>query len=89
MNHDDRDLLVHTERAMAVVERLVPESLDGAPAALQECLNNAMLNVAVNRILNVEGAAVTAAMLWRLADALSSGVRPGPDQAIDLRELHS
>tara|TARA_Y200000002_G_scaffold67936_1_gene52788 strand:- start:1108 stop:1359 length:252 start_codon:yes stop_codon:yes gene_type:complete len=35
--------------------------------------NNALLNIAVNRFVAIEGCQGSATILWRLADALSNG----------------
>ena len=35
--------------------------------------NNALLNIAVNRFVAIEGSQGSATILWRLADALSNG----------------
>ena len=35
--------------------------------------NNALLNIAVNRFVAIEGSQGSATILWRIADALSNG----------------
>jgi hypothetical protein len=46
---------------------------------------NALLNVAAMRLVDEIGQRETAALLWRLADAVSSTGVPDQDHAIDLR----
>ena len=77
----------HTELAMEVLSQLIPEALDQASADVRSRFDNALLNMAVNRIVNVEGPVFTATILWRLADALQSGQTPSAEQPIDLTRL--
>ena len=77
----------HTELAMEVLSQLIPEALDQASADVRSRFDNALLNMAVNRIVNVEGPVFTATILWRWADALQSGQTPSAEQPIDLTRL--
>ena len=77
----------HTELAMEVLSQLIPEALDQASTDVRSRFDNALLNMAVNRIVNVEGPVFTATILWRLADALQSGQIPSAEQPIDLTRL--
>lgn len=86
VTRDDRDA-EQTERAMAEVERFVETLEDRLPAATAERLDNALLNVAVHRILALEGASQTAAILWRLADVLASGTQFAPGHPVDLNRF--
>ncbi len=80
--------LAHTQQAMHMLEGLLESMLEQSEAAVRDRVDNALLNIAVNRIIDVEGEAVTATILWRLADAINSGVSPNPEQAIELTQLH-
>lgn len=50
------------------------------------CFGNALLNLAVNKILDEEGPEVTATILLRMADAVSSGARPEGSLAVRLND---
>ncbi|MEM9620490.1 MAG: hypothetical protein AAF993_02505 [Pseudomonadota bacterium] len=77
-----------TKAAMNLLEELVPKVFsDSGPAVLAR-LDNALLNIAVNRILAVEGPQRTAAILMRLADAMVSEQLPTADHPIDLTSLN-
>ena len=78
---------LHTEQAMQILQRMIPESLRAAGPAVEGRFDNAMLNIAVNRILEVEGAARTATILLRLADAVGQQVVPEVGAPIDLSKL--
>ncbi|MEM8768689.1 MAG: hypothetical protein AAGE43_14675 [Pseudomonadota bacterium] len=82
----DPDAL-HTERAMELLEAALPATVEAAGPAIKARFNNALLNVAVNRILAEEGASTTATILWRIADALSEGAKPTPGNPVDLSSL--
>lgn len=73
-----------TQKAIAEVERLVDVLEDRLPAATAQRLDNALLNVAVHRILALEGASQTAAILWRLADVVASDASVAPGHPVDL-----
>ena len=77
----------HTEMAMEVLSQLIPGALDHASAEVRNRFDNALLNMAVNRIVKAEGSVFTATILWRLADALQSGQTPSAEQPIDLTRL--
>lgn len=66
----------YTEKAMCALSEVLKESYDSLPDDLRDYFDNALLNIAVNRILEAEGPVTTATLLWRIADALQSGVKP-------------
>ena len=74
----------YTQVAMRALSRFVPSSLDDAPDAVRTRFNNALLNVAVNRLIEVEGRTAAATILWRIVDALQDGYLPTPERPIDL-----
>lgn len=78
---------IRTAEAMGALERVIPESLDGLGSEVKARFDNAMLNVAVNRILLEEGALKTSALLIRLADAIASNHLPTEDSPIELTKL--
>ena len=50
--------IAHTEMAMAALDGLMPEALSRCSPEVRDRFDNALLNVAVNRIIAVEGALV-------------------------------
>ena len=50
------------------------------------CFGNALMNLAVNKILDDEGPRMTATILLRMADAVSSGAQPGGTLAVRLND---
>ena len=60
----------HTQIATRTLAQRVLLLLDDAPDAIRERFDNALLNVAVNRLVEAEGPSRAAAILWRLADLL-------------------
>jgi hypothetical protein len=78
---------VHTEQAMQILQRMIRETLSEAGPAVQDRFDNAMLNIAVNRILEEEGPERTATILFRLADAVGQQAVPDAGAPIDLTKL--
>jgi hypothetical protein len=54
------------------------------PTRLRPWIPNALLNLAVERILMVESPEAAASILMRLADLITSGVRPAESNAFRL-----
>ena len=79
--------LKHTEMAMRALQDLVPTALNFAPMEVQETFNNAMLNIAVNRILALEGPTITATLLWRLSDRMADATQSELRKPVDLMAL--
>ncbi|MBH64688.1 MAG: hypothetical protein CL569_20015 [Alphaproteobacteria bacterium] len=76
-----------TEEAMRILERLVPDALNSAGPGVRSRFDNAVLNIAVNRIVEVEGGPRTATILMRLAEVIAQERRPVPGTPIDLTRL--
>ena len=74
----------YTNLAMRALSRLVPDALADAPDSIRERFDNALLNVAVNRVVEAEGRTATATILWRLADVLQDGRVATPHRPVDL-----
>jgi hypothetical protein len=55
----------------------------------RELLPNALLILAVQRMIEREGALNTASILCRLADSVRAGPAPPPERAVDLSSLQS
>lgn len=52
-------------------------------------LANALLILAVQRMIKRDGALRTASILCRLADTVRAGPAPAPEHAVDISSLHS
>ena len=83
---DDHDVQL---AQLQVVMQRIQTALRDIPSADRIYLGNALLNLAVNRILCEEGSQRTASILIRLSDAVHLHPTP-PDaaHAIDLNRLH-
>jgi hypothetical protein len=70
------------------VMRLIEDRLADIAAAIPErnrpLVSNALLNLAIERILAAEGPALTGEMLHRLADLIRAGEKPEGDDAFRL-----
>lgn len=78
--------IANIEFAMLTLQKLIPSALDQAPMEVQEKFNNALLNIAVNRIIEVEGRPDTVKILLRLVNALVNDCVPIPGHPIALSE---
>lgn len=74
----------YTHIAMRALARFVPASFDAAPAAVRARFDNALLNVAVSRLVEAEGKTTAATILWRLADVLQDDRPATLDRPADL-----
>lgn len=74
---------------LQVVMQRIQTALRDVPTAERIYLGNALLNLAVNRILCEEGSQRTASILMRLGDAVSVGAPPQAEHAISLTDCHS
>ena len=76
--------VVHTEIAMLVLDRMNPDILEETGPAVRARFDNALLNLAVSRLVAAEGAMAAATILWRLADVVQSGTHATSDNPADL-----
>lgn len=76
--------VVHTEIAMQVLDRMIPDILEENGPAVRARFDNALLNLAVSRLVAAEGAVAAATILWRLADVVQSGTHATSDNPADL-----
>jgi hypothetical protein len=82
---DDHD--VQLAQLQLVMQR-IQTALRNVPAAERIYLGNALLNLAVQKILCAEGTQRTATILLRLSDAVHARATPPAADAIDLGVLH-
>jgi len=72
------------DSAMHVLEEKMLTVFEQTPLDLRASFDNALLNLAVNRIIAMEGEQVTSGILWRLADVIASGVKPTIEEPVEL-----
>lgn len=68
------------------VMRRIQSSLQDIPAAQRTYIGNALLNLAVNRMLREAGSHRAASILLRLSDAVQGGAPPPVERAISLTD---
>ena len=72
------------------VMQKIQGSLQHIPPAHRHYIANALLNMAVGRMLQEEGNAQTSTILMRLGDYVASSRNaPAPERAVDLTTIHS
>lgn len=81
--------IAQLQDVMERLQRFVPEAVERVGACDPQLFDNALLNIAVSRIRAVEGGTATAAILWRLADAVASGAPPAAEEAVELTRMDS
>ena len=67
------------------VSRLIQEE----PQNIQGRYTNALLNVAIHRLIHDEGAKGAATILWRLADVIQDGNSSNGSEPIELNKLNA
>ena len=86
MMDDDRG--VEVAQLQSVMHR-IQSSLRDVPQAQREYIANALLNLAVSRMVKEEGRSLTASILLRLGDVVaSSDAPPAPERAVDLTHIN-
>lgn len=84
----DDDCGVEIAQLQSVMHR-IQSSLRDLPVAQREYIANALLNLAVTRMVKEEGNAQTASILMRLGDVVANSNRPpSPERAVDLTQLN-
>jgi hypothetical protein len=87
MNHAQRrprDVVADLQAVMQWINDGMTETLSAVPEPQRPLIPNALLNLAVERVLDSEGPAMTARILHRLGDLVVSGLRPHGADAIPL-----
>jgi hypothetical protein len=67
----------------------VEDQLRELESSHQALLPNALLILAVQRMIERDGVAYTSGVLWRLAETVRAGPAPPPERAVDLSSLQS
>jgi hypothetical protein len=74
---------IEVAQLQSVMHR-IQRMLCDVPQAQREYIANALLNLAVSRMLKEEGKLQTASLLMRLGDVVASGDQPPAERAVDL-----
>lgn len=83
----DDEVTLEVAQLQAVMHR-IQCMLHDVPQVQREYIANALLNLAVARMLKEEGHTQTASILIRLGDVVASGdAPPSPDRPTDLRRI--
>jgi hypothetical protein len=82
--HRPLDFVADLQAVMQSISDGMTETLSSVPMRQQPLVPNALLNLAVERVLDAEGPAATALILHRLGDLVVSGLRPHGADAIPL-----
>lgn len=87
MTDDDRG--VEVAQLQSVMHR-IQGSLRDVPMAQREYIANALLNLAVTRMVKEDGKTLTASVLMRLGDVVAhcDGSPPAPERAVDLNHIN-
>ena len=83
----DDDCALEVAQLQSVMNR-IQCMLHDVPQAQREYIANALLNLAVSRMLKEEGHSETASILMRLGDAVGSGDVPPPERPVDLSRMN-
>ena len=67
----------------------IQSALHEIPTRQRSYIANALLNLAVARMITEEGEARTSTLLMRLSDVVSDGTRPEPNAPVDLSRRDS
>ena len=76
-----------TIEAMNLLDTWVTKCLIGLDAEVSDRFNNALLNIVVQRLIEEEGQARVATILFRLAEAVASGEERHSPDPVELTKL--
>lgn len=81
---DEGDRIADLQHLMCELQDLLEAEPD---LVAHPCFGNALMNLAVNKILDDEGPQKTATILLRMANAVSSGAQPEGTLAVRLNDV--
>ena len=84
MDHE----IINTQLAMQIISDSLSELITSEPKEVQERFTNALLNIAVHRLINDEGTNTAASILWRLVDTIQSDPQAITEHPIELNRLN-
>lgn len=79
--------LRRTIEAMDLLESWIPDFLKSLDPDIADRFNNALLNIVVHRLIEEEGHAAVATILWRLAETVATGQEQHPSAPVELTKL--
>ena len=77
-----------TMRAMEVLASWIPRLYREVESDIADRFDNALLNIAVHRLVEEEGKAKTATILFRLAEAVAADDQRLSDNPVELTNLN-
>jgi hypothetical protein len=85
----DSERAIEIAQIQGVMSR-IQSALCGIPSAERDYIANALLNLAVSRMIEEEGRPHTASVLMRLGDVIATtNAAPRPEHAVDLSSRNS
>ena len=78
----------NTQLAMQTINDSLSDLIASEPTEIQERFTNALLNIAVHRLIHDEGSNTAASILWRLVDIIQNDPNVMLDQPIELNQLN-
>ena len=78
----------NTQLAMQTINDSLSDLIASEPTEIQERFTNALLNIAVHRLIHDEGSNTAASILWRLVDTIQNDPNAMLDQPIELNQLN-
>jgi hypothetical protein len=81
---DDARAIAELQTVMQLISVVLEEVAATAPFGHRQLVPNALLNLAVERMLAALAPRSTAAILYRLADLIAAGARPAGSAAFSL-----
>ena len=78
----------NTELAMQTINNSLSELIASEPTEIQERFTNALLNIAVHRLINDEGSNTATSILWRLVGIIQNDPHEMLDHSIELNQLN-
>lgn len=81
---EKRARIAELQAVMALLEDRLEDDIEEVPPRRRPLVANALLNLAVARLLAEEGPARAATILARLASLIAAGRQPAGDQALPL-----
>ena len=78
----------NTQLAMQTINDSLSDLIASEPTEIQERFTNALLNIAVHRLIHDEGSNTAASILWRLVDIIQNDPNAMRDHPIELNQLN-
>ena len=78
----------NTQLAMQTINDSLSDLIASEPTEIQERFTNALLNIAVHRLIHDEGSNTAASILWRLVEIIQNDPNAMLDKPIELNQLN-